>query len=103
MPETNESPARTITLGIFYVIVGDILFGVLLTALNVLIAMKWSSSFFLFIAAYNTAIVGWVWVVPVVLWIRHKRPLLARVMLFTSAVLTLLDAACWGVFSQLRF
>ena len=95
----NLAPSRTseIVGGVFLVILGDLLLIPVLFGLDALIAMHWPSFDLLFIPAFNTGIVGWVWVVPVVLWLRHKRPLLARVMIFTSAVLTLLDAACCGL------
>lgn len=95
----NLAPSRTgeIVGGLFLVILGDLLLIPTLFGLNALIAMHWPSFDLLFIPAFNTGVLGWVWVVPVVLWQRRQRPLLVRVMIFTSAILTLLDAACFGL------
>lgn len=97
MPETSESRTGTIVAGVFLVLIGDVLLAIVLGVLNTLIASYWPSFDYLFIPIFNTGILGWLWVIPVALWLRHKRPLLVRVMIFTSAVLTLLNAACFGL------
>jgi hypothetical protein len=78
MPEINEGRTGAIVGGVLAVIGGDAVLAFLLFALNALLASQWSSFDYLFIPAFNTGIVGWLWVIPVVLWLRHKRPLLVR-------------------------